>query len=311
MKIVETIIADPLQLLKNALLSPGKGDLLELVRQEAKKILAALEEGEVDFSNEELRHLEGHGEWIGTVYEALEEPVPAAEREKKIAEAIADLCAREDEEIADAFKSLVETTPLRLRQWDWWFGKVPRAPKDYQERLRKETVVHKSSPYSMGLVVYGMTPATILEASRGVQLLVDRVLRAASEPHAGDWLRGDIPSDSVEPPRRAEKLLWCDVDLNAEASDSQIPSHFRLPYRLLLGQIRGTPQCPPEAAAPLLAWMVEVAQLKPLFFRGYLTSTLGKGAIRLVQDAAYLHKELPYRWSVDQNQTRIHGEIRN
>jgi hypothetical protein len=64
-----------------------------------------------------------------------------------------------------------------------------------------------------------------------------------------------------------------------------------------MAQIRGTPQCPPEAAEPLLRWMVGIAQLKRFFFSGYVADPIGACAVRMQQENNPEDDDLVLRWS--------------
>jgi RNA polymerase sigma factor (sigma-70 family) len=286
---------EQLTVLKKALLSPRDQALLKTVRRDADKIREALEEADLEFSEAEVAQLERNPEWTAAVYRELAGPAELSEREEEIAAAIAGLRQDEDREIAAAFVSLVETLPERFRAWEKWFADVPPAPEPFQAHLRKQIVVIESRPHSGWLTAHGMTPATFLEAARVVELLLDRLLRTAREEGEGTLRQTELRRflDGVRH-RQAEGVPACaDVVLNPEECEAAL---YPVPFGLLLAQIRGTPQCPPEAAEPLLRWMVGVAQLKPFFFRGYQASTLGKGAIRLTREAVVQDADLMLRW---------------
>ena len=136
------------------------------------------------------------------------------------------------------------------------------------------------------------TPGTFAEAARGVELLVNRLIRSAThvaKQHSKcplelaqlyDYIRqhahsGDRPSVIVS---LGEQHEGC------------------VPRELLLSQVRGTPDCPPEAAEPITRWMVGAAQNKPFFFAGYQAETLAENEIRLTRDPTAEHADLTFRW---------------
>jgi RNA polymerase sigma factor (sigma-70 family) len=281
--------------LKKALLSPGDARLLASVSHDAEKILEALDDNDLEFSEPELKGLERHAEWVATVYRELagHEKMPKGEQE--IADAIATLRKDEEREIASAFVSLIETLPEEFRAWDEWFGGVPLASKQYQVEFRQKVVVAETLPYSEWLVTHGMTPATFVEAARGVELLVDRLLRMAAEPEQGLPSHGEVRRFLEGARQREAAGGSAFADINLTPTGSEELTH--VPLGLLFAQVRGTPQCPMEAAEPLLRWMVGVARLKPFFFHGYEAEPLANEGIRLTQQPGQGDAELVLRWS--------------
>lgn len=286
-----------LELLKKAILSTGDEALLQQVRERANEIVEALEEDDVEFSDEDIKLLELHLEWTAAVFHALAGPQEVSDEDHEILEAIRQIRDSEDTEIGTAFaKTLIETLPPKFRQWDRWFDHVPLAPKDYQAHLGEQIIVMKGMPYAEGLVSYGMTPGTFFEGSRGVELLVDRLIRTAMGPEDRYPKEADLLQlhYRIREQRDSDKLPSVALVLRKEPVFKGKPPV--VPYGLLLAQVRGTPYCPPEAAEPLLHWMVEVSQLRPYFFPGYYATTLGENEVRLTQDPRQKDTELEWRW---------------
>lgn len=283
-----------LELLKKAILSSSDKTLLQEVRENADEIAAAMEESDVEFTDEEISRLELHPEWTAAVYAAIAGP---EDEDPEILKAIQQIRANEDAEIGSAFAEALKTLHDRFHEWDRWFGEVRKAPNDYQTHLRDQIIVRTGMPYAEGLIKYGMTPGTIFEGSRGVELLLDRQIDAAMLPRHRYPNRKELVElyDKIREQRAVGELPSVELTLrNERAMDRSRPV---VPYGLLLAQVRGTPNCPPEAAEPLLHWMFEVSQLKPYFFPGYCVTNLGEREIRLTQDAEHKDAELMWRWT--------------
>src|SRR5262245_9093814 len=135
-------------------------------KKRGERVRKALDEDDLEFSENERKVLIEHPAWIARVFEALAGPEDIPEREKAITEAIEKLHEEEDAEIGRAFAdALVPTLPKEFRDWDVWFERV--------QYLRNTTVVQYGMPFAAGLVAYGLTPATFFEAAHGIQLLTD------------------------------------------------------------------------------------------------------------------------------------------
>jgi hypothetical protein len=273
-----------LNLLKRAILSPGDKTLLQQVQQHADAIINALEEDEGEFSAEDIKRLELHPEWTAAVYRALAGLQEVSDEDHEIVEAIQQIRGSEDAEIGRVFAEALEALPEEFHQWDQWFDHVPLVPEDYQTHLSEQIIVISGMPYAAGLIQYGMTPGTFLEGSRGVELLANRLIRTALSP--------DLPYP--QQPELMPLYRWIrerdsdtlpSVDLVLQEQSALQGERPVIPYGLLVAQVRGTPNCPLEAAEPLLHWMVEVAQLRPYFFAGYHATTIGPKEIRLTKDS--------------------------
>jgi RNA polymerase sigma factor (sigma-70 family) len=285
-----------LELLKNAMLSPGNEDLLAQVRASSAKIREAVEDGELDWSEEDVSRLEEQNEWVARVYEAFAGSGSDTEEDEDdgLTRAIEQVRENKDREIATAFSAALETLPEEFREWERWFSKVPAAPKDYQRYLLKQVVVIESDDHGQELIKYGMTPSTFAEAARGIELLANRLLRVAvrSEP---------LPSQTA--PALVELYAYIREHIKSGDSPSVIVTLRGertgcIPRELLLSQMRGTPGCPPEAAEPLTGWMIHAARYKPFLFAGYQASNVDemRDAIRLTHNPIEEQADLTWRW---------------
>ncbi len=286
---------EPLHLLKMALLSPGQDDWVERVQHQAAEIRAALDHSEVEFTDEEYRTLAAHPDWTALIFQALAFPTEEAAEDNEIVLAIHELQARTDAEIGEALLLALENLPPYFRTWEYWFAEVPEAPEAYQDYLRRQLDVQQARPYSDELLPYGLTPSVFVEAARGLELLCDRLIRHAlggeEEPELSALY------ESVRSLRESGGLPSLDLAaLGPEEEGLSLPAYY-VPFPLLVAQIRGTPQCPPAAAEPLLRWIVEVAQLRPFLISGYVATGLSKYSIRLVQQPTERGRDLVRRWS--------------
>jgi len=284
-----------LKLLKDVLLS-GDEQALAQLKKEAEQVRNALDENDLELSETERKAL--RPAWTARVFEALAGSDDVTAREKSISAAIESLHEEEDAEIGRAFaESLVPTLPKEFRNWDVWFKGVSKALAGHQDFLRNTKVVCHGMPFAAGLVLYGLTPATFFEAAHGIQLLTDRLFQTALGPTDGVQAQPDLEQLFLWVRSRAESgdPLSVNIDLKNEKDETaRLPC---VPRSLLISQVQATPDCPKEAAAPLLAWMVKAAQFKPFFFPGYQSETLDEDSVRLIQEVvSHEEEELAYRW---------------
>jgi hypothetical protein len=293
----EAMNAMPLELLKNALFSPGNNDLLREVTAHAEDIHRALEETPTEFSVDEAQFLEQHPYWTGAVFQALAGPRQAPEQEQRVLEAIEQLRRDEDAEIAAAFARAIERLPREFGRWQAWFGKLPDVSEDYQYELRHMPVVKQTGEAAFGLIRYGLTPVTFIEAARGVQLLLDRLIHMALGPVEAFPEQPELRHfcQAVRSQRSAEGPLKLAVVLDRRPNGlGELPV---VPRELAVSAVRSTIYGPPQTAEPLLHWLVEVAPLRPFLFAGYEAAALGKQAVRLKQDRVSRDEDLVWRWS--------------
>ena len=286
---------DVLELLKQALERPDDEDLLRQVGRFADDIRQSLEEGEFELSETALERLEDHNEWTAKVYLALAGADEAPDEEDELTQAIAQMRADEEREIACAFVTALETLPARFHQWERWFAEVSPAPEDYQSYLRKQPIVTAGQVYADGLITFGMSPGTFAEATRGVELLLKRLIRDAFGPEE---------RRPHSRPELTELYQWLRERAKLGEQPSFIVSSYAqsfskpdcIPHGLLVSQLRGTPACPPAAAEPMVRWLVEVAQLKPFLFAGFRAGVMGEGCIQLTQAPSETGSDILWRW---------------
>lgn len=287
------------EFLRNVLLSSDDENLLGQVRERAYDIRQALESGEFELSEEELKQLEDHNEWTAKVYQAFAGTDETPEEEYELTKVIEQMRADEDSEIAQAFVTALETLPDIFSQWESWFTEVPPAPEEYQSYLQEQPTVIAGRPYTDRLITFGMTPDTFVEASRGVELLLRRLIREARS----------LQDRFHDSPRELIFLYhWIyEQVMSGERPSLIVTSHEYdqysgrdgyVPRQLLISQLRGTPGCPPEAAEPILRWLIGATQLKPYFISGFRSETRDEEEIQLTEEATERSTELLWRWGM-------------
>jgi hypothetical protein len=280
-------------LLKRALTSPEQHSVLNQVKQHRQAILDAMEEKDIELSESERTALAKHPQWVARVYEALGDVEELSEKEKAIDQAVQEIFAHEEREIGRAFAQLLDNLHPRFGDWDDWFGAVPQVAEEYQAELLALPVLEHGGDLAKGLVKYGMSPGTIYSAARGIELLSNRLLR---------WATG---IDPFEPSQEvvAGFVRWLterhesgDFPAVVIAFNPDEIDQPAMPLGLVLAEIKGTPNCQPEAAQPLLDWMLEVATLRPFFFSGYEAKPVGEKALQLVQLTSKDKEGVYIRW---------------
>ena len=248
-----------------------------------------------ELTDQEVNRIELEPEWAAQVYELLGMGLEAPEEGQEIRQAIEAMRASEAEATAVAFAVLMDTLPPKFARWSHWFSDVPTAPADEQAALADLDEVRQAGSHASGLIHFGVTPATLVGAARGVELLADRLI-AQARADENSWPDHPVMVSLWRALReRADSDPRPSLDLTlgrAERGDGAV-----VPYPLLLAQVRGAPGCPPEAAPHLLNWMVQVAHDKPFFFPGYIAQPVN-GLLRLTEELKRKdHYDLARRWS--------------
>lgn len=70
------------------------------------------------------------------------------------------------------FEQLMQSLPENLCDFYQWFVPLP-VSQDYQNYLRSHFSVRFGGPYARHLIKFGMTPETVLGATRSIQLLLE------------------------------------------------------------------------------------------------------------------------------------------
>lgn len=296
---------DALQFLKNALLGAPSKSVIREIQANAESIRGALENEEILFRQQELALLDEHSPWVAQVFEALAGDEPTPEATTELVRTIEAIHQNEEDEIAEAFVTALETLPERFHLWSKWFPAVDAADVQgfakWAVTLRVvQTALRQSKSPSVveKLLEFHLIPSTFIEAARGIELLANRLIQTAAGPvdrvkdHSGElqrlycWIRSR--KDSGQSPG----LNLVDHEFDS-ASEEAVGA---APYGLLVAQVRGTPVCPPDAAAPMVSWVIQAAQHKPFLFRGFKVETSKKDRICITQSATSAGNDLVARW---------------
>lgn len=245
-------VLEPRILFKETILSPGNEDLLEMVRQRAEEIMASLDDPEqMDISEEELRELDPL--WVARVYEAVSpESVNAESAESS------DLFyahADEEREIGVAYiSSLIPGLPKHLADLPGkWLANLPPVDDGEMQDVLDSPSAIGAGPLARGLARYGVAPLTVLDATDAVARLLDRCLRTGR-------VSSEAPITLSHHGMNEGELL------NAED---------------LADEISRVAECREPTARVLFDWSIEVAQIKPLLFNGFVAQSSGREAVRL------------------------------
>ncbi|MES2758268.1 MAG: hypothetical protein V4693_12915 [Pseudomonadota bacterium] len=245
-----------LDLFIKALCSADDAGALAAVRARAPAIRQAMADHDLALSAQQQACLEQHPEWSGIVYAALLNDLDDldGEAEGTIEQAIRQ--ARDDEhaEIGEAFRALIGQ--LEESHYDWLarFRGLPAPDKFDRELLEETGAVEMGGPSARNLLQYGITPAMIYEATRGVYLLFQRVerslARAGSEGPRERWLHDRTPGMGI-------------------ALIVQHGAAAQIPDRIMFAEIAGTSHISAEAAEPLYKWMRDVLPIQPFLVERY------------------------------------------
>ena len=242
-----------LLILQAALRAPGEADALEQVRSHSGEILEALEELDGDFDLGAAGHHQEGRNWVATVYSALAGRENERADETAISLAMNELRSKEAREVGVAFAELVCQVRW-LSSWREHFPNLPEADERTVEYLARDESVQGAGEHGQALLALGLTPMMFFGATRGLQLMFDRVSRSAE---------GRADSGSL--------LRWLEAqDLSRVRLD--VPRHglVPVPREALVRQVAGTKHLPLEAAEPMADWTVRAVEERPYLVGGYL-----------------------------------------
>ena len=254
------------------------------LRVHARSIAARLGDEAICEALEVEPHESVSNERIASVYEILAQAEPEAIFPVDTDRELITANLNEEQEIGRAFKDdLLRGLAPSLKALVVYFADVPRVPRKYERRLLQTASVKAAWPESGGLVACGLTPLSVLYASRNVESLVRRLIEAdiLGEDHL-----------TLNPLRDAR-----------HARDS--PAPVSLSHRIAREVVQVN-RCSEEAAFALVNWLIEVSKVKPLVFAGYRAAPEGEG-IRLVPHEDYSDMPLDERWRETSSAARGQG----
>lgn len=245
-------------LFKEAILSPGKEKLLQTIKQRAAEIMVSLDRPEeMDISEEDLRNLDPL--WVAKVYEALAATIPDAESHEISLELNYAHVDREFE-IGRAYKlALIPGLPQRLADLaSAWLVKVPEVGDDEMDDVLNSPSARGAEPYSLNLARYGVAPLTVLDATDAIARLLERCIRTGK-------VSGDEP-------------IYLSSHYGVNRGEFLNAEH-------LADEVSRVADCREPTARVLLDWSIEVAQVKPLLFNGFVAETSRGEAVALFHTA--------------------------
>lgn len=274
----------PLDLLRRAL-TTRDAELLQQLHKRAAEVVAALCEEDRDFSEMEVRVIAEDPQWLARVYEALgdEDVLGLDAEEAEIEAAICEIHEDQDREIAQAFQILTAYLPQAMVQWRKWFDNVPLIGDAASAELCRKWGELGAGDNLQGLTQFGITPATLFEATIGLQLLFERRM---ADSHAG-----------------LESVL--SVEFGPHVSEREAGRKFVSVRREeLLAQMRSSADCPPNAEEPVLRWTCLTAARRPRLFEGFKVLGASGAVMAVVHDPENRGSELLLRWSYEPAELR-------
>ncbi|MBI2827538.1 MAG: sigma-70 family RNA polymerase sigma factor [Planctomycetia bacterium] len=286
-----------MQLLHDTTLSQGNTALLEKVRQHRTEIRKVLAEGEdVAYTEDEQVRIHDAGEWLASVYEVLGETEMREEDQSELDAAIARALGDEVNEIQTAFaEGLIQELPDDLLDWDACFAGLKADPQ-VVKILQREIVVEFNRDRIMALAEYGITSVVVLEACEGIRLLLNRFLTVAAWPRkqwpaSTPWMVVLEQVHAVADAGARPRYVVARSESQADGGDG-----VYVPWTLLVEEVQTTRDCSPQAAEPLVRWIVEVARVRPLVIPDYVAELSGSRGVAFWAQAQERRQSLYHRW---------------
>jgi RNA polymerase sigma factor (sigma-70 family) len=246
---------EALKLLSSALGSVGDQKSLDSIRKHRGDIQEALDKSDLIFEDAHWSQVEENPEWLAKIYDSLAEYKDEAEG-SAVARAIEALRREEEREIGEAFGALIGELPAVFHAWPQWFESVKTVDPEYQKELQGHCSVQNSAKEAFGLTAYGMTPTTLFSAARGLEMLFNRMERAARAGAVGRPV-------AEEPPRKYKLPKAVVLDFGAGRGP------VRLSDDLIIAEVGSTPGLAPGAEQPITRWLFGALQFKPYIIDRY------------------------------------------
>jgi hypothetical protein len=240
--------SENLEFLRGFLLSDS-GQNYEDIRNFQRKLRDVVEDiDDINLTDKELTYLLRNPEHLAKFYDLIALETEEIEGTETESEAIDFSSIVEQErlgeakEIGVAFNLMTQQLPRDLLNFDRYFSRLDIG-QEYLNYLASQPAVENGGPYAKEFIRFGMTPETIAEAARGIQILLDES-------------RSPLRSNFEVP--RHNSVGW-------EAGNSNIS------LREIVQQVATTPWLPSgyERSIELTRWLFNVFEIKPFFVRGY------------------------------------------
>jgi RNA polymerase sigma factor (sigma-70 family) len=232
-----------LDLLRTALQSPRKKELLNKVQEHATEILEALDAS--GSPSPELNIEELPAEWVADVYQAIFKGAGAdLQSEVALAEAT-EAHEAEDTAIGRAFReTLLADLGPELR-YPAEIRSLPVISEGEQKRLGRAPDVRSGMPESGLWLKHGVRPLTVFFATKSISGLLRRYIR-----------RGVLSGTPL--------VLGDETFLIATGDGKQVSLS-----KVLREEMARRAECSLEIAGALYPWLVQVAQYKSWLFAGF------------------------------------------
>jgi hypothetical protein len=241
-----------IDILKTALFSARDAGALTRVREHADAIRAAMGDDDIELDGRQVAQLAAVPDWVAQVYAALG-GADGPDDETDLTRALADMMRDEACEIGEAFGALVEALAESGYRWTSRFEELRGTNRSALARshLMGDDTVKYGGAHALELLEFGLTPAMIYGATRGLYLQFARLSRLLATGAA-------LSAQQAEPAGAA----FCIASLTGE--------HAFLSRALALAGIAGTRDMPGQAVEPLLAWITDVLPRFPFLIEGYV-----------------------------------------
>jgi hypothetical protein len=241
-----------IEILKTALFCADDAAALARVREHAGAILAAMGDDDIELDGRQVAYLAAVPDWVARVYAALgsdDQP----EDQTDLDRALADVMRDEGCEIGEAFGALVEALAESGYRWTDRFEELRDANRSALARshLMEDDTVEYGGAHALELLEFGLTPAMIYGATRGLYLQFARLNRL-------------LATGAVLSPQQAEPA-------GAAFCVSGMSGKFAyLSRALALAGVAGTRDVAEQAVEPLLAWIKDVLPRFPFLIESYV-----------------------------------------
>jgi hypothetical protein len=163
------------------------------------------------------------------------------------------------------FEQMMASLPENLCDFYQWFVPLPIS-QEYQNYLRSHFSVQYGGPYARHLLKFGMTPETVLGATRSLELLLQDC-EASAPPDSQTIYHANYSQLSI--------LLHVDDNKNKNTENDTHPEQVEktifIPQEHIVPYIAMTPLLPRDKALhfSFIVWFWEVLSYCPHLIHGY------------------------------------------
>jgi RNA polymerase sigma factor (sigma-70 family) len=268
--------------LKSILLSDQGLDALAAEADHIRKHPDAIDD--IDFTKSELDRLRQRPETLALLYQLLASDEDEASEPSEIELMLQQAQSEEGQEIGEAFQLMVENLPSDLVRWEKWFDDI-EVDREYRQYLSAHPSVRYGGAIAQRLVRFGITPATIAGAARGLQLLFDRALR-------GDEPPSNYPKDD------SLDHNWFTISNSTRRTE--------VSRDLVVSQISTTPWLPNGSKATIrfTEWLFALLRVRPFLVYGYQFQITDESRAAFVEHlSGHSQRDLAALWTREDTAT--------